>query len=113
MRLIDDANILGTVEKRGEPAGASRCFGIRYMNRAKEFSLENFGRKKRRCILAMNGALCLPRKILDRLTLRQLAEYESCRLVGRARPGSELVAVVSTADHSSPMSHACSRSFFE
>jgi hypothetical protein len=33
--------------------------------------------------------------------------------VGRARPGSELVAVVSTADHSSPMSHACSRSFFE
>ena len=83
------------------------------MNCPEELSLDYIGRQQHRRVLAVHRPLSLTGKILDGITLGEAAEDVSCCLMWRAGPAVQLDAVVRAAAHSSPMSHACSRSFFE
>ena len=113
MNLIDDAHFLRSIEKSGKSALDLRRPRSRKSNGAKRRILDELGLEQDRGVLAVTDPLSIGLTAFNRTAIGDLRENETGRFVGRARPVDALFAVSRVAAHSSPMSHACSRSFFE
>ena len=111
MNLVDDANVLCSIEKTCESAYAANRFWVCNVNRAENISFDDVRIYEGRRLIRALRALAPFLEVIDGIGSRQLAKQKPCGFVRRSRPRAQVVPVL--VIHSSPMSHACSRSFLE
>ena len=111
--VIDDVNVLSSVEESTKPRVQSRPALRCDTDSSKSFSFDRRRELENRRLVTSSARIAFARGEIHRARVRERRHDESSSGVGRCRPAEVALWMRVCRLHSSPMSHACSRSFFE